>query len=601
MKKIIAAALVALMNVWNASSENIPRPEYPRPQFERSEWINLNGTWTYEFDFGNSGKDKNLQKTEKFANNIIVPFCPESKLSGVAHTDFINQMWYQRSLSIPTEWKGKKILLNFGAVDYCAEIFIDGNFIARHFGGSSSFSIDLTRYVKPGNTHNLVVFVKDDLRSGKQTGGKQCTNFYSGGCSYTRVTGIWQTVWMEAVSPNGLKSVFTRPDIDQKQLVVMPEFYKESNEGALEVTVLDGKKTVAKKEVSSCNGSVIVLPIKNMKLWTPETPNLYDVIYRVKDSDGNVIDEVKSYIGMRKVHIANGIFYLNNEPYYQRLVLDQGYYPDGIWTAPSDEALKNDIVLGKEAGFNGARLHQKVFEERYYYWADKLGYITWGESASWGLDVNDELAARNFIGEWSEIVLRDRNHPSLVTWTPFNETWGGGDYAYIRLVTDVYHMTKGFDPTRPINDASGDNHVITDIWSVHNYEQDGKKLAEQLKFEEGKEPYRNSRDKRHLAIYEGQPYMLDEFGGIGWMAEKDRKDSWGYGGMPANEEEFYKRLEGQIDALLASPHVWGFCYTQLTDVEQEKNGVYYYNRTPKLDMKRIKAIFEKIPSRWDGK
>lgn len=338
-----------------------------------------------------------------------------------------------------------------------------------------------------------------------------------------------------------------------------------------------------------------------MKLWTPETPNLYDVIYRVKDSDGNVIDEVKSYIGMRKVHIANGIFYLNNEPYYQRLVLDQGYYPDGIWTAPSDEALKNDIVLGKEAGFNGARLHQKVFEERYYYWADKLGYITWGESASWGLDVNDELAARNFIGEWSEIVLRDRNHPSLVTWTPFNETWGGGDYAYIRLVTDVYHMTKGFDPTRPINDASGDNHVITDIWSVHNYEQDGKKLAEQLKFEEGKEPYRNSRDKRHLAIYEGQPYMLDEFGGIGWMAEKDRKDSWGYGGMPANEEEFYKRLEGQIDALLASPHVWGFCYTQLTDVEQEKNGVYYYNRTPKLDMKRIKAIFEKIPSRWDGK
>lgn len=601
MKKIIVAALAALMNVWNASSEDIPRPEYPRPQFERSEWINLNGTWTYEFDFGNSGKDKNLQKAEKFANNIVVPFCPESKLSGVAHTDFINQMWYQRSLSIPSEWEGKKILLNFGAVDYCAEIFIDGNFIARHFGGRSSFSIDLTRYAKPGNIHNLVVFVKDDLRSGKQTGGKQCPNFYSGGCSYTRVTGIWRTVWMEAVSPNGLKSIFARPDIDQNQLVVMPEFYKESNEGTLEVTVLDGKKTVAKKEVSSCNGSVIVLPMKNMKLWTPETPNLYDVIYRVKDSEGNVIDEVKSYVGMRKVHIANGIFYLNNEPYYQRLVLDQGYYPDGIWTAPSDEALKNDIVLGKEAGFNGARLHQKVFDERYYYWADKLGYITWGESASWGLDVNDELAARNFIGEWSEIVLRDRNHPSLVTWTPFNETWSGGAYAYIRLVADVYHMTKGFDPTRPINDASGDSHVITDIWSVHNYEQDGKKLAEQLKFEEGKEPYRNSRNKTHLAVYEGQPYILDEFGGIGWMAEKDRKDSWGYGRMLANEEDFYKRLEGQIDALLASPHVWGFCYTQLTDVEQEKNGVYYYNRTPKLDMKRIKAIFEKIPSRWDGK
>ncbi len=597
MNKIFATALLALLNVWSVFSESVPRAEYPRPQFERNEWVNLNGTWTYEFDFGNSGKDRKLQESTGLKGNITVPFCPESKLSGVEYTDFINQMWYQRSLEIPAAWEGKKIFLNFGAVDYCAEIFIDGRFIDRHFGGSSSFSVDLTRFVKPGQKHNLVVYVKDDLRSGKQTGGKQCTNFYSGGCSYTRVTGIWQTVWMEAVAPNGLKSAFVRPDIDQKQVIVAPEFYGEANGGKLEVTLKDGDKTVAKKEVPACNGSVVVLPVKNPKLWTPETPNLYDLSYRVKNAEGEVIDEVKSYVGMRKVHTEGGIFYLNNEPYFQRLVLDQGYYPDGVWTAPSDEALKNDIILGKEAGFNGARLHQKVFEERYYYWADKLGYITWGESASWVLDVNNELAARNFIGEWTEIVERDRNHPSLVTWTPFNETWGGGENAYLRLIKDVYRMTKAMDPTRPVNDASGDNHVKTDIWSVHNYEQDGAKLAEQLKFEEGKEPYRNSRDKHYLAVYEGQPYMVDEFGGIPWMAEKDRGNSWGYGGMPANPEEFYKRLEGQIDALLKSEHVWGFCYTQLTDVEQEKNGVYYYNRTPKLDMKRIKAIFEKIPSR----
>lgn len=596
---VLCVSLYTFGQTTSNESTNLPRPEYPRPQFERADWINLNGTWTYEFDFGNSGRNRNLPSSNGLSGNIIVPFCPESKLSGVQHLDFIDRMWYQRKIDIPAAWNEKKILLNFGAVDYYAEIFIDGRFIERHTGGSSSFSIDLTRFVKPGQSHNLVVFVRDELRSGLQTGGKQCTNLQSGGCSYTRVTGIWQTVWMEAVAPEGLRAVFARPDIDQKQLVILPEFYRESNDGTLEVTVKDGKKVVARKEVKCSNSAIASLPLKAMKLWTPETPFLYEVVYRIKDAQGKVIDEVKSYAGMRKVHTANGLFYLNNEPYYQRLVLDQGYYPDGIWTAPSDDALKNDILLGKEAGFNGARLHQKVFEERYYYWADKLGYLTWGESASWVMDVNNELAARNFIGEWTEVVLRDRNHPSLVTWTPFNETWGGGPDAYMRLIKHVYHTTKGIDPTRPINDASGDNHILTDIWSVHNYEQDRDKLIEQLKMEPGKEPYRNNRDRErnYLAVYEGQPYMLDEFGGIPWMASEDRKDSWGYGSMPADEEEFYKRLEGQIDALIASKHVCGFCYTQLTDVEQEKNGIYYYNRKPKMDMKRIKAIFEKIPAR----
>lgn len=594
MKTLLAtmAFITCCLSLWAAE---LPRPEYPRPQFEREAWMNLNGTWSFDFDFGESGKDRNYQNSQGLGKQILVPYCPESKLSGVQHVDFINCMWYQRKISIPSDWNNKKIFLNFGAVDYMAEIYIDGNIIQRHYGGSSSFSVDVTRFVKAGQEHNLVIQVKDDLRSGLQTGGKQCTGYYSGGCSYTRVTGIWQTVWMEAVAENGLKSTVVRSDIDQKQLIITPEFYKESDY-TLEVVLKDGNKTIAKKSVLCTNNSVIVLPVKNMKLWSPESPFLYDIVYQVKDHDGNVIDEVKSYAGMRKVHIADGKFYLNNEPYFQRLVLDQGYYPDGIWTAPSDEALKNDIILGKNAGFNGARLHQKVFEERYYYWADKLGYITWGESASWVMDVNNELAARNYLSEWSEIVTRDRNHPSLVTWTPLNETWGSRDGVYTRFVRDIYNITKAIDPTRPVNDASGDDHVVTDIWSVHNYEQDGTKLYEQLKFEEGKEPYRNSRDKKYLAVYEGQPYMVDEFGGIGWMAPEDRKDSWGYGGLPQTEEEFYARLEGQIKALKDSEHVTGFCYTQLTDVEQEKNGIYYYDRSPKLDMNRIKAIFELIPS-----
>ena len=594
MKKLLTAFafLASSFSLW---ADALPRPEYPRPQFERAAWVNLNGTWNFDFDFGQSGRDRKLQNADKLDKQITVPFCPESKLSGIQHLDFINCVWYQRKISVPAEWAGKKIFLNFGAVDYETEVYLDGQLIQRHYGGSSSFAVDLTRFVKAGQTHNLVLQVKDDLRGGKQTGGKQCTNFYSGGCSYTRVTGIWQTVWMEAVDAKGLKSAVLRPDIDQKQLVIAPEFYQESDY-MLEVVLKDGSKTVAKKSVPCSNHALVVLPVKNMKLWSPESPFLYDLAYTVKDAEGRVVDEVKSYAGMRKVHVADGKFYLNNQPYFQRLVLDQGYYPDGIWTAPTDEALKNDIVLGKNAGFNGARLHQKVFEERYYYWADKLGYLTWGESASWVMDVNNELAVRNYLSEWSEVVTRDRNHPSLVTWTPLNETWGGNDGTYTRFVRDLYHMTKAMDPTRPVNDASGDNHVITDIWSVHNYEQDGQKLFDQLKLEAGKEPYRNSRDKKFLAVYEGQPYMVDEFGGIGWMAPEDRKGSWGYGGLPETEEEFYKRLEGQVKALKDSKHVVGFCYTQLTDVEQEKNGVYYYDRRPKLDMKRIKAIFEMIPS-----
>lgn len=569
----------------------LPRSEYPRPQFVRNDWVNLNGEWSYEFDFGKSGTHRNLQNSNCLKDRIQVPFCPESKLSGVEYTDFINCMWYQRMIDIPENWTGKNIYLHFGAVDYYAEIYLDGNFVQRHYGGSSSFSVDITRQVKAGMRHNLVIRVTDDLRSGKQTGGKQSPTFYSNGCLYTRVTGIWQTVWMEAVDRKGLKSAVLRPDIDQEQLFVSPEFFQESD-NEIEVILKEGEKTIASRKASCVNGTMMVLPVRKMKLWSPENPFLYDIVYRIKDKQGNLLDEVTSYVGMRKIHTADGKFYLNNQPYFLRLVLDQGYYPDGIWTAPSDEALRKDIQLGKDAGFNGARLHQKVFEERYHYWADKLGYLTWSESASWAMNHDDELAARNFIAEWTEVVIRDRNHPSIVTWTPFNESWGAGNVVYPRLVRDVYRITKAIDPTRPINDASGDKHILTDIWGVHNYQQNPKILADALIGREGEEPYRNIRDDKSLAVYEGQPYIVSEFGGIGWMKPEENGTSWGYGAVPEAMEDFYKRLEGLVQAMGSSNIVVGFCYTQLTDVEQEKNGIYYYDRTPKFDMNRIKAIFQ---------
>ena len=599
MRKVFQRMLLCLTlgtAFCTANAVDIPRPEYPRPQFERTDWVNLNGQWTFEMDFGSSGEQRGWTNTKGLSKKITVPFCPESELSGIGYTDFIPCVWYQRNINIPAEWNGKKILLHFGAADYETKVYVDGKMVGEHKGSGSSFNFDITSYVKAGQQANLVVRVYDNLRGGMQPGGKQCTALYSAGCSYTRVTGIWQTVWMEAVNEQALKNVFAIPDIDQQQLVVRPEFYNEGNNNTLTVEVKDGKKTVAKRTSQASNQSTIVLPIKNAHLWSPEDPYLYDVKYTVKNAQGEVIDEVSSYMGMRKVHISGGYFYLNNKPYFQRLVLDQGYYPDGIWTAPSDEALRQDIEMSKAVGFNGARLHQKVFEERYYYWADKLGYLTWGEEASWVLNINNELAVRNFLTEWAEIVVRDRNHPSLVTWTPLNETWNATPGVYVRFVNDLYDLTKAIDPTRPINDASGDSHVKTDIWSVHDYTREPDKLIANHTIKAGVEPYRNMKGKDFLSNYAGQPYMVDEFGGLPWIPKEERANSWGYGANIDTVEEFYSILEKEIDALKACKHVVGFCYTQITDVEQEKNGIYYYNRKPKFDTARVKAIFEKIPS-----
>lgn len=594
----------------------VPRSEYPRPQFERNNWINLNGEWTCTFDFSGSGMERELYKSKGFDKKITVPFCPESELSGIGYKDFINHFWYQRSISVPQEWAGKNVMLNFGAVYYKAEIYVDGVFAARHFGGTSSFAVDITSLVKPGQEHSLVVYVESDIRSAKQTAGKQNLQFESYGCNYTRTTGIWQTVWLEAVHPEGLHSVQVLTDIDQKQVVVRPRFYKEMG-GTLRVLLKENGKVVAKQDVSANAQSVVVLPVKKVRTWSPEDPFLYDVEYKVLNKNGDVVDEVNAYLGMRKVHIEGNKIYLNNKPYYQRLVLDQGFYPDGIWTAPSDEAQKRDIELSMQAGFNGARLHQKVFEERFYYWADKLGYLTWGEASSWGMDCNDPDVARNFIAEWSEIVERDRNHPSLLIWTPTNEQFWPDRVQYPRMMQDLYNITKLIDPTRPFHGTSGGSHIATDIWTVHNYEQNPEKLKEQL-YNDGKlsgTPRWEIHSKgmnigfnglKYTDQYtfpeykKGMPYLVDEFGGIKWnpaqQEQSAQNTSWGYGEAPKSQEEFYARLEGQVDAVLSlSNDIWGYCYTQLTDVEQEQNGVYFYNRKPKFDMKRIHAIFSKEP------
>ena len=600
LNRLIFAAAFALLAFPAAvpAQENTPRSEYPRPQFVREDWINLNGTWSYEFDFSHSGMDRRLFESEGFENAIVVPFAPQSELSGVGFKDFISEMWYHRTINVPQDWAGKKIILHFGAVDYIASVYIDGRIAGRHWGGSSSFSLDITRLVTPGQDHNLVVRVEDDERSGQYAKGKQCGRFASFGCEYTRTTGIWQTVWIEPVSKTGLKDVYIVPDLDQSRFVVEPSYYGLGAGQQLRVTVKDGSKTVSSCTVPASGQSFAELPVKKAKTWSPESPFLYDIELEVLDAEGNVTDKALSYAGMRKVHIEGNRIYLNNEPVYLRLVLDQGFYPDGVWTAPSDEALKHDIELSMAAGFNGARLHQKVFEPRFHYWADRLGYLTWGESASWGANINDPLSARNFLTEWEETVIRDRNHPSIIMWTPFNETWEHPEdreaaREACRMVSDVYKLTKNLD-YRPCHDVSGNYHVMTDVFSVHQYMQNPEDLKKWLTPVDGLVRH---HDLEHREVeYDGQPYLVDEYGGIKWVVGQEFSEiSWGYGDAPKTLDEFYERLEALTDVILGFDHICGYCYTQLTDVEQEQNGIYNYDRTPKFDMEKIRAVFTRIP------
>lgn len=574
----------------------IPRPEHPKPQFFRDDWINLNGTWTYAFDFGKSGMNRELYKSTGFDDKITVPFCPESKLSGVGHTDFIEAMWYHRTIKVPEKWAGKRILLHFGGVDYESELFIDGKSVGLHYGGMCSFKHDITDYVKGVGEHSLVLRVLDELRTGAQAGGKQSGEFKSQGCHYTRTTGIWQTVWLEAVDLSGLESVQVVPDLDNELFTVVPQFYGLKNGQSLKITVKDEGKAVTESISKAGQGIPVSVKVPKPKSWSPESPFLYDLVFEVLDNDGKVIDSVQSYAGMRKIHIVGDLVYLNNQPIYQRLVLDQGFYPDCIWTAPSDQALKRDIELSMQAGFNGARLHQKVFEERFHYWADKLGYLTWGESASWGCDVNKIEDARNFISEWRECLLRDRNHPSIIAWTPLNETANHSNPAnHRRFHIELYDMTKALDPTRPVNDASGYIHIKTDLWTVHHYERPDK-LAECLEPETEDGIFHRWPEQE--VKYSGQPYLVDEFGGLKWIPE-DRQafadNTWGYGSEIKTLEEFYGILKDEVDIILNVKNMCGYCYTQLTDVEQEENGIYNYDRSEKFDMAEIKGIFGKNP------
>ena len=561
----------------------IPRPEHPRPQFCRESWQNLNGIWQFEIDQGRSGLDRKLYEPgRQLSGSILVPFCPESALSGIGCKDFMAGVWYKRSVFL-SRISGR-VLLHFGAVDYLCTVYINGQKVGTHKGGYGSFQFDITAFVRQGE-NEIAVFAEDASRDPRIPSGKQARSFHSAGCSYTRTTGIWQTVWLEFVPNSYIRRVKFDPDIHACSVNVEAQL-EGCGDFTAEITY-EGRN-VGKYCCRAASGVLhFAVPLSEKHLWEIGHGRLYDVSLTFGE------DRVCSYFGLRQVRLDGMKFLLNDRSVFQRLVLDQGFYPDGIYTAPTDADLVRDIQLALDAGFNGARPHEKVFEERYLYHADRMGYILWGEYADWGADTTILENLHAILPEWLDVVNRDYNHPSIIGWCPRNEshewhhTLSNQAEVYHRSNVELlYRVTKALDPTRPCIDTSGFYHVMTDIFCVHDYEQNVEAFKERYDALMTDGVLNNPLEGKQK--YRGEPTFLSEYGGIPWISDDT---GWGYGkNPPKTKEEFLERFRGLTDALLDNHQMLGLCYTQLTDIEQEQNGLYTYQREPKFDIAAIRQI-----------
>jgi beta-glucuronidase len=594
------------------TGSRIPRSEYPRPQAVRPDWLNLNGEWEFEIDQGDSGLERGLRQ-RSLRDRITVPFAPESAASGLGQTDFLHAVWYRRTVVVPREWAGRDVLLHFGAVDHDATVWVNDAEVGRHRGGFSSFTVPLSGVAAPGEEAVIVVRARDTPGE-PQARGKQSTRYANSAAHYTRTTGIWQTVWLEPVPPQHIRSLHIVPRYASSAFDVTVDCARLAAGLLVTAELSDELGPAASAETAAGDLAprlVITIPGDRIRAWSPEDPHLYDLTVRLRRPDGTVVDQVGSYAGLRSVAIEGSRVLINGEPVFQRLVLDQGLWPDTLMTAPDDAALVRDIELSLAAGFNGARLHQKVFEERYLYHADRLGYLVWGEFGDWGVaghgvTGDNQQPPASFITQWLEVLHRDRNHPAIIGWCPLNETYQVLHDRITQLddvTRGMYLAAKAADPTRPVLDASGYSHRVrgADIYDSHSYEQDPAAFRRQQSgLKEGR-PFVNLLKGQTISLpYAGQPFFVSEYGGIWWNPrlatdsgseqDDDRTGSWGYGDRVRTIEEWYDRYDRLTAVLLGNPGMFGYCFTQLTDTFQEENGIYDVDRRPKFDIGRIRAV-----------
>jgi hypothetical protein len=587
-----------------------PADLHPRPQLRRGRWIDLCGQWGFAFDDEDRGlAERWFERSEPFDREIVVPFAPESKLSGVHETGFHPVVWYRREVQVDEADRLDRLIIHFGAVDYKATVWVNGRMAVEHVGGQTPFSADITSLLVPGEIQVIVVRAEDEPRDLQQPRGKQYWEEQPGYIWYHRTTGIWQPVWLEPIPKVAISELRWTPDVDRFGVGLVLRLDRRPPAGwhvrvqlkgdrptrtLIDDTYLLPGRELRRDILLDINDAAIRR--RRTLLWAPEHPNLIEAVIELIDGNGVIVDRVESYFGLRRIEARDGRFIINGIPTFLRLVLAQNYWPDSLLTAPDADALRREVELAQSLGFNGVRIHQKVEDPRFLYWCDRLGMLVWSEAAN--AYVYSDRAAEMLTREWLEAVRRDYNHPSIITWVPLNESWGVPDLDRSRQQRDfvraLYHLTRAVDPTRPVIGNDGWQHAVGDIFGVHDYAPTGDMLRERYADRQTiARTFREVRPHHHPLLgedieIEDEPIVISEFGGLGFVPQSS-EDWFGYGQF-ASPDELLARYEELVDALLASTALAGFCYTQLTDTAQETNGLLTVNREPKFDLERLRAI-----------
>lgn len=571
--------------------------EYPRPQLFRKNYELLNGRWN--FAFGDDADDMHMCGGFSDKMEINVPFTYQTKMSGIGTEERHDVVWYSRSLTIKEEALRGRVILHLEGCDYETFVWVNGVFIGSDTGGYHRLSFDCTEAIRCGE-NNVTIKACDDYSTEKPR-GKQRSKDANYGCWYTDTTGIYKTAWLEFVPQTYLKNVTIEPDAEQGTVSLTCEIEGEKTGDLMKVDISYEGRHIATGVAEIHGGeskiTVELTEAEKLHLWDVFDPCLYEVGLSIV-RDGKSCDSVNSYFGVRKIDIKDGKILLNDKELYQRLALDQGYWRESLLTPPSEQALINDIKDMADMGFNGVRKHQKVEDERYLYYSDITGFIVWAEMPS--MYSNTENSRKVFEREWLLAVLQQRNHPCVLTWVPFNESWGIEEVKTNKLVqdfvNDIYYKTKAIDSTRPVVTNDGWEHTVSDILTIHNYEQNGEILhgyydtVEKCCLDKWGGHHTGAFAKGYS--YKGQPIIISEFGGTAFVADTEG-DNWGYGVAVNNLDEFYARFEALIEGIDSLPHCSGYCYTQVTDVQQEVNGLLDFDHKSKFDKPTMKRILNK--------